>query len=223
MLGSGSCAHNDDMLVVIGAMSAQAPDCNYQPSATSDLLLKGTVDVAFGANYKAVLLVANQLRSQGSKARLRAESSNININNAEVRLLSNGTDEMQFFSVPASGYIAVGSGEDSGYGGIAIDILPGGVNVPATTQFIVAEIQLQGTTLGGESIDSNVFRFEIVAVNSALPSGGLVSYTALDANGECSSAVCTATTTTTSCYLGQDAPISCCECLALSFCRIPPT
>jgi hypothetical protein len=223
-LSLGSCAHNDDMLVIVGAMFAQAPDCSYQPSATSKLLLTGVVDLGFGANYTAVLLVANQLAARGSKDRLRAESSNVTINNAQVRLLSNGTDEIKYFSVPASGYIIVGSGQDSGYGAISVDVLPGGIPIDGTqTQYIVAEIRVQGTTLGGASIDSNLFRFEIFVVNSSLPNGGLVTYDQADPQtGECNANTCGATNQTqTSCYLGQDSFISCCNC-SQSFCRQQP-
>jgi hypothetical protein len=223
-LSLGSCAHNDDMLVIVGAMYAQPPDCSYSPSASSKLLLSGTVDLGFGGTYTAVLLVANQLASRGSKARLRAETSNVTINNAEVHLLANGVTEIGYFSVPASGYLAVGSGEDSGYGAIAVSVMPGSVAVPSGTGYIIAEIQLQGTTLGGADIDSNLFRFEIFVVDSRIHNGGLVYYTSLDPDtNECSgSSVCTNTNhTVSSCYPGQDAPISCCDC-GLSFCVTPP-
>src|ERR1700690_987360 len=211
-LGLGSCASNDDMLVIVGAMYAQPPTCAYLPSATAQLLFSGIVDLGFGANYTAVLLVANQLASRGSKQRLRAETSNVTIDNAEVRLLANGTTDIGYFSVPASGYIAVGSGEDSGYGAISIDVLPGSVQPPANTGYIIAEIKLQGTTLGGASIESNLFRFEIFVVDSRLPNGGgLVYYPSLDSNGLCSGLVCASSSrTVTACYPGQDAYISCC-------------
>ncbi len=221
-LGLGNCAHNDDMLVIIGAMYAQAPDCSYLPSATAKLLLSGIVDLGFGANYTAVLMVSNQLASRGSKSRLRAETSNVTIDNAEVRLLAGGTQEIGYFSVPASGYIAVGSGEDSGYGAVAIDVLPGSVQVPGDAGYIIAEIRLQGTTLGGASIDSNLFRFEIFVVDSSKYGGnGLVNYTLSPTTKLCDSTVCTSTTQSTACFPGQDTYISCCDC-SKDFCVTPP-
>ena len=213
----GSCAHNDDMLVIVGAMYAQPPDCSYQPSASSKLLLNGTADLGFGGKYTAVLLVANQLASRGSKQRLRAESSNVTINNAEVRLLSSKGDEFGYFSVPASGYLAVGTGEDSGYGAVAVDVLPGSVAIPSDAGYVIAEIQLQGTTLGGSDIDSNVFRFEIFVVDSSQAGGsGLVYYPV-----DCSQANACANQSRvlTSCYVGQDGPVSCCNCLSEAVCQ----
>ena len=216
----GSCAHNDDMLVVIGAMAATPPDCKFSPSASATLMMSGTVDVGFGAKYTAVLLVANQLASRGSKARLRGETSNVNINNAEVRLLAGGTLDIGYFSVPASGYIPVGSGEDSGYGAIAIDVLPGSVVIPDNTGYIIAEIRVQGTTLGGTDIESNLFRFQIFVVDSSKAGGGgLVYYPVLDSTNNC---VCgTSSAVVTSCFPGQDAYIACCNC-SLGFCKRQP-
>jgi hypothetical protein len=217
----GSCAQNDDMLVIVGAMYAQPPDCSYQPSASAKLLLNGTVDLGFGAKYTAVLLVANQLGARGSKDRLRAESSNITINNAEVHLLSNGVGELGYFSVPASGYITVGTGQDSGYGAVAVDVLPGSVEIPGDAGYVIAEIRLQGTTLGGADIDSNLFRFEVFVVDSRIPGGGLVFYPVSGTDCSGTSACTNQSRVATTCYVGQDAPISCCNC-SESFCQQYP-
>ena len=220
-LGLGSCAHNDDMLVILGTMSAQPPDCTFEPSSSAKLLLTGIVDRAFGVNlmpkYTAVLLVANQLASRGSKNRLRAETSNITVNNAEVRLLAGGETAIGYYSVPASGYIQVGSGEDSGYGVIAIDVLPGTIAVP--TGFVIAEIRLQGTTLGGADVESNLFRFEIFVVDSN-QGNGLVYYPDVLGNKcDCSTAT---NTTAASCFPGQDSYIPCCSCQQYKFCNTVP-
>lgn len=206
-------------------MYAQPPTCSYLPSASSQLLLNGTVDLGFGGNYTAVLLVANQLAARGDKSRLRAETSNVTINNAEVHLLANGNSELGYFSVPASGYLAVGSGQDSGYGAVAVDVLPGSIDIGGAA-YVIAEIRLQGTTLGGADIDSNLFRFEIFVVDSRIPDGGLVYYPALEpGTNRCagSSSVCASSQsqTVTACYVGQDTPISCCNC-SKDFCQVYP-
>jgi hypothetical protein len=226
LLSTGSCADNENMLVIIGAMSAKPPDCTYTAAASSLLLFTGTVDMAFGGRYTAVLLVSNQLASRGSKARLRAESSDVTIDNAVVNLLGNGATSLNSYSVPASGHIPVGTGEDVGYGAISVDIMPGGVEVDSTqTGYIIAEIKLQGKTSGGVDIESNVFRFEIYVVNSrAGGTGGLVSYTDTDASGLgfCDPVTCgesASSTTRTSCYIGQDTSIYCCDCYQYDICK----
>lgn len=223
LLGTGSCADNENMLVIIGVMSAEAPTCLYTATASATLNLNGVVDIAFGGYYHAVLLVSNQLMAGGSKSRLRAESSNVSINNAEVRLLADGSTQIMYNSVPASGFVGVGAGEDSGYGNIAVNIMPG-VTVPPDTHYIVAEVRLQGKTSGGDDIESNLFRYNIYVVDSSSAGGGLVQYNSPDVNGggTCDATLCgdtSSTTTQQSCDEGQDNPISCCDCLARSFCR----
>lgn len=223
LLSAGSCADNENMLVIIGAMSASPPDCVYTATGSATLILNGIVDVAFGGHYQAVLLVSNQLMAGGSKARLRAESSNVSINNAVVKLLANGGTTIMYNSVPASGFIGVGAGEDSGFGSIAVTIMPG-VKVPPNTSYIVAEVRLQGTTSGGDDIESNLFRFDIYVEDSSVGEG-LVRYNSSDGNGGvCDAALCTASTTTTdlSCYQGQDSPMSCCDCIGEAFCQAAP-
>ena len=219
LLSTGSCADNENMVVIIGAMSAQPPDCTYNASSSALLLFNGIVDMAFGGHYTAVLLVSNQLAARGSKARLRAESSDVTIDNAVVHLLGDGQVELGSYSVPASGHVPVGSGEDVGYGAIAVDIMPQGTDVPSGTGYVIAEVKLQGKTSGGADIESNVFRYEIYVVDSRW-GGGLVRFDTIDTNGNCR---CTSGTssTRTSCYIGQDTTISCCDCIQFDFCQIP--
>jgi hypothetical protein len=111
----------------------------------------------------------------------------------------------------------VGSGEDSGYGTIAIDVLPGTIAIPAGTAFLIAEIRLQGTTLGGSDIESNLFRFEIFVVDSST-GNGLVYFPNVTANGACDCSG-VSTTTATACFVGQDTYIPCCSCTQYDVCK----
>jgi hypothetical protein len=220
---SAGCADNENMLVIQGVMTADAPECVYTPSANAQVLLNGVLDVGFGGYYDAVLLVSNQLMNTGAKARLRAEASNVSVSNAEVRLLINGDQQMPVYSVPATGFVPVGNGQDSGYGAIAVQVMPG-ITVPSGTDYVIAEIRLQGRTSGGDDIESNLFRFQIYVVDSS--SGhGLVAYTEFDNGvGICNPDTCSSGggVTTQQCAFGQDGPISCCDCASLPFCRTSP-
>ena len=103
-----------------------------------------------------------------------------------------------------------------------------GVTVPPLTNYIVAEVRLQGKTSGGDDIESNLFRYDIYVVDSS--SGvGLVRYNGVDDKGYpiCDAGVCgnNGTSTTTSqqsCYEGQDGTTSCCDCILEAFCQAAP-
>jgi hypothetical protein len=223
-LGVGSCADNENMLVVVGVMKPSPPDCVYNPSGSSVLLLNGIMDAAFGGHYNAVLLVSNQLMAQGSKARLRAESSDVVIDNAEVTLWQNGKNKLgDSYSVPASGLVRAGSGQDVQYGAIGVQIIPG-MTIPQQTGYIIAEVRLQGTTSGGRDIESNLLRFEIEVVDSSTGGVGLIDYNATDPDTRkpmCQATDCTDSAAVTYCNLGQDAPVSCCACLSNPVCSGP--
>lgn len=224
-LGIGSCADNENMIVIMGVMSADPPDCVYTPSASARVLLSGVVDVAFGGYYNAVLLVSNQLMSTGAKARWRAEASFVSINNAVVRLLLDGKAQLSYDSVPATGFIPVGTGQDSGYGSIAVQVMRGGFDGLQAGHFIIAEIKLQGRTSGGDDIESNVFQYQISLTDSSTGTG-LVTYTeSANGVGYCNPQTCDEGNVpdAQTCSMGQDGPVSCCLCInGPDFCRESP-
>jgi hypothetical protein len=135
--------------------------------------------------------------------------------------LANGVTPVgNSYSVPASGLVPAGLGEDAGYGSIAVHLLPG-VIIPAGTTYIIAEVRLQGTTSGGRDIESNLFRYEIDVVSSGTGTGsGLVEYNSTDPNTggpTCDRTKCT-DTTVNYCNLGQDVSVSCCACIDKTYC-----
>lgn len=219
LLGASSCADNENMLVIRGVMSPTPPDCVFQPRESSELLATGVVDKALTKRYRAMLLVANQLLGKGDKSRLRGESADVIINNAVVQLLVDGTRAVAPYSTPASGNVPVGAGEDNGYGAIPVDILLTDEAASAVRNYLIAEVKLQGKTTGGKDIESNVFRYELFVVDSNVRGAGLVTYNSDDLTG-CEADSCSKTTSATYCSIGQDAPVSCCDCVSsYSFCR----
>ncbi len=223
VLCSVSCAENENMLVILGVMTADPPECTYLASGSSAVLLSGSVDVAFGGYYDAVLLVANQLVRTAAKSRLRAEATNIHINNAVVTLLLDGQAAFESYSVPATGFVPVGTGEESGYGAIGVALMPG-VPLPSGTHYVIAEVRLQGTTSGGDDIESNRFRFQIAVTDSRAGSGAVVYNASANGRGYCDETVCSQSgaTASTCGVMGQDGPVDCCACLGLDFCREAP-
>jgi hypothetical protein len=223
-LGAASCADNEDMIVILGNMQGSPPDCVYQPQANSTVLPRGVMDLAFTSTYIGELLVANQLASRGAKDKLRAETATVIIDTGVVRLLDSTQGEIAYYSVPASGVVPFGVGDQAGYGWAMLDIIPGSVGVGGFVgSYVLAEIQIEGSTLGGRSIRSNQFQYEINIVDSSSPSGGLVTYpaSAIDGNHQCTLGN-TASGAVPACFIGQDVPIPCYYCTEQSFCLNPP-
>lgn len=215
MLGFGAlaipgCADNDTMLFVRGVMAVTG-ECTVTADPNSLMLLGGVMDTHFAANYRATLLVGNQLVARGSRDQLRTESNRIVLKGAEVQVLDDQENLLQEFTVPGTGFVDVGSGSDPGYGVLSTILLPPGFAQPG--QLYLVDVRVFGDTLGGTEVTSAAMRFPISTCD-----GCLVSYP-LDADDPATSGFqCTngeGAPDTNPCHFGQDEIIDCRLCSAV--------
>lgn len=219
------CADNESMLFIRGVMAVDSETCvlTYEPGAL--LLNRGTYDVGFGNAYYASLLVGNQLASEGDKTRSRTETSNIALEGAEVRLLNpDNSVARRTFTAPGAGFIQVGSGQDTGYGGITVVVVPASSgedalnNTNMNGDYVIAEIRVFGKTLGGQVVESGLFKFPISVCR-----GCLVRFPtdSLNTDGTCRPAE--DADVKQPCRLGQDEYVSCSVCFgSYDICREAP-
>lgn len=226
------CQDNDSILFVRGAMHLQSGSCKPSGSESAELLTNGVYDVAFGEVYMASLLIGNQLASRGEKERTRTETSSIRLEGAEVTLrLPNGRLLDDPFTSPGAGFINVGTGENAGYGSMGIVVIPK-IVIPKNEKgetsetikstdveggYVIAEIRVFGKTLGGQELESGLFKFPI-----SVCTGCLIRYpaSAIDADDLCKTT--TEAEAAQPCNLGQDDPISCSACAGnFDICRDP--
>jgi hypothetical protein len=201
----GACADNDSGMFVRGVLALQAPDCEAVADPTSPHWFEGVYDLAVRSElgYSAVLLVGNQLVPRGSPDQLRTETSRVVIEGAEVALLSESGATITEFTVPSSGFVDPGSGEDPGYGAMSALLIPPG---QATDDRVIAEVRAFGTTLGGDEIESAAFTFPITVCTGCLIT--VPSLDAVDENGMCTAAS-SAELPEQTCRPGQDEPVDC--------------
>jgi hypothetical protein len=207
------CADNESMLFIRGAMSMESGSCDFTADESAALLTSGTYDVAFGQAYYGDLLVGNQLASQGDKTRSRSETSSVTLEGAEVRLMNPDDSVLRStFTSPGAGFIEVGSGEDTGYGGISVVVVPASSGADAVAaemvgSYLIAEIRVFGKTLGGQEVESGIFKFPITVCE-----GCLVRFpaTAMSPDGTCEGSE--DAEASQPCRLGQDDVVSCAAC-----------
>jgi hypothetical protein len=109
--------------------------------------------------------------------------------------------------------IAVDEGTIASFAGLPNSKpLPSGDSLvaPGSQQQILSNIQVFGKTLGGESVQSNVFQFPIELCIGCLVSGL--------AGNTCGSLLMPASSTTSPCQVGQDQPIDCSMCQSANVC-----
>jgi hypothetical protein len=170
------CTDNGVSLFIRQCQALPADTCSVTADASQAFISEGLLDVAFNNNYSCPLLVGNQLVARGDPAKVRAETSRIQIYGADVRILDANGDPVakadgsaQEFFTPTSGFADPGTASSPGFGLANIVLLdvqtasqqlvehPGGV-------ILISAVTLHGRTLGGNEVTSAEWRFPIQVV-----------------------------------------------------------
>jgi hypothetical protein len=210
------CVDNESSLFIVGAFNLSATDCLAKPDSEAELLFAGTMDLAFTSTYDAALLLGNQLTEQGSREKLRTETSRMRIQGADVTLFRPDGSEVSF-TTSASGFAHNADGTDPGYAAVSAQLVRDGDMPAGTDQGIaIARVRVFGETLGGQEVESGDFDFPINVCN-----GCLVFFPAEAFAG--GAGTCSATAEveqgSTICYFGQDVPFPCTMCAADPVCQ----
>lgn len=217
-LSSQGCADNESIMFVRAVLAIEPPDCLAEPDANATFRSAGTLDIAFGSSYVAALLVGNQLVRRGSKNQLRTESSRITLKGAEVTVLDDQDNSIAEFTVPGSGFVDPGVGEEPGYGVIGAELVPPNLTL-ANGARIVVEVRVFGDTLGGEEIESSTLRYPIYVCNGCTINFPADADDPVQPGYQCSTAK--PASTDAPCRIGQDDGVDCRHCLGNPACDAP--
>jgi hypothetical protein len=221
------CVDNNATLFIQQVIAPAPPDCVYEPDPGGTFLGSGAIDVGLRTNYVAGLLVGNQYTPRGDKDNLRAETTRVRLQGAEIRLTdTEGNRYIPDFSVYGSGTVNPGSGEEAGFGAFVAELIPSSVGETLlaeldgtpNTRTVIANVKVFGETTGGQEIESAEFTFPITACW-----GCLVAFPA-DAVGPevgTNAPVCNQNVDKAAeapCRLGQDARVDCRLCSGRDIC-----
>ncbi len=183
---SPACVEYPQSVVVTKVVVPTPPDSEDSKFCTVDSdapgLVSGRLDVFVRQNYRAQLVVLNQLRPALAKDKGRVETNNVYLLGATVRLttvdglpldggaLRSGNE----YTVQGSGFIAASdSGTSSGSIEVSlIDLAAAttllgrlksdlGRNVVNPVTVVLAYVRVNGQTLGGLKVESQEFQFPI--------------------------------------------------------------
>jgi hypothetical protein len=217
-LSTQGCADNESMLFVRAVLKLEAPDCVGEPDPNSVFLPYGVIDTTFGTSYYSILLIGNQLVQRGSKNQVRTETARITLKGAEVTVLDDQDNALAEFTVPGTGFVDPGEGEEAGYGAMGAELLPPNLGVAAGDRLVV-EVRVFGDTLGGDEIESSVLRYPIYVCNRCLIAYPADADDPVQPGYQCSTAK--EPTEAVPCFFGQDNLIDCRHCLAYPECQAP--
>jgi hypothetical protein len=235
--------HNDESVFIrnviappqvqVGAM------CTYTADPTLPQLFSGQLDVALSPNYRAILIVGNQMVAQANPNQLVAESNRVNIQGAVVRITdASETVQVANYSKLGSGFIDPATGTTPGYGLVSVEMIDSATATAAigansalgeqalalgstTVHRRIAHVKLFGATLGNQSVESSEFVFPIDICHGCLitfPQGSQNDQEAAatgkpNCDGPLSSSSSGAQTIIQPCVLGQDQPVDCRLCV----------
>lgn len=222
------CVDNDSSMYVEAVLAAVPPNCEYKADPSSTQLLTGVLDVAFLNSYEGAVLVANQLTPRGIKNQLRAETSGVELQGAEITLTRANGAALDEFSVPAGGFVHSNTSQGPGYGMAFVTMIPPNVGNDLRAELVarlnqagarrgasltvIASIRVFGTTLGGTEITSGEFTFPIDVCY-----GCLIDFPIDAVENPGDGRICAGTGESVAaqqCIRGQDAVIDCRTCAA---------
>lgn len=169
---SSACVRNESSLFIRACLSVPRDSCLVQASENSTVVLSGSLDGLYRAEYDCVALIENQLVARGDTTKLRTETSRISVYQAEVQVLTNDPTApaaLAQYTIPIAGFADPGTGASPGLGltnlvlinGETTALLLKEVNKTGVVQQVVASVVLHGRTLGGLEVESNEFKFPI--------------------------------------------------------------
>lgn len=211
------CAENESSLYIAGVLAIEESGCVAEPEPGATLRAFGVMDVALRQDYTAVLLVGNQLSTQGDRNRSRTETARLVLTGAEVRIHDLADNPLDEYTVRANGFVNPAPSADSpGFGSVAVTIIQPESNIDIG-DFIV-KVRVFGETLGHQEIESSELQYPLTVC-----SGCLISFPP-DALEEISDGVFACVPgendqiERTFCAPGQDAPVDCRLCQANPAC-----
>ena len=221
LAGSGCTVEQESQLFIRQVIAVVQPDCVARAEPDAASIGTGVLDVALSQEYKAWLLIGNQLVTRGSVDQVRTETGRISFQSAEVRITSaSDGSELSAYTVPINGFADAALNQEPSYGAANLPLIDRGAvaalgNIPARElRRIVATVKVTGRTLGGSTVTSNEFPFVIQACR-----GCLVSFRDDDDDKNQDGVDCLGPGSATSsvnanasCSVGQDTAISCQAC-----------
>lgn len=229
----GGCAENRSSLFIrqVVAPQGDSATCEYTNSPSAGALFSGVLDAGLALEYRAKVLVGNQIVRRGDENTLRTETSRIQLNEADVTVLDASgasvtrTDgSTAAFTIPISGFVDPGSGSEPGYGLADVLLIDAVTAQGLATQAqmaglspVVASVVVRGETLGGNEIESAPWQFPItvcVGCTVVFPPAADDSANPLP---DCDSP--STEDFVANCTPGQDLPTDCRSCRFLPVCQ----
>lgn len=223
-----ACADNEQTIFIRQVQAPESGECTYSADQSGTFYGLGVLDLALTNQYRAGLLIGNQMVPRANPDQPRAETNRVRLTEAEVHVQLADGSEVGSFTVPGNGFVDPGTGTEPGYGLFETVLVDPGSAQALSAKLgcagsrlssvgrIVAVTKVFGKTLGGKEVESSEFRFPIEVC-----CGCLISFPpdANDATAEkqpnCLAVSEGGSTLVEPCLAGQDEPLDCRSCKSM--------
>jgi hypothetical protein len=235
---STACVNDNSTVFIFDVLAQQlvspGSQCLFTTDPTQPYVSAGVLDVGLRTAYFAEFLVGNQIVSQASATAPQTETSYVQFSGAVVKVTDTADNTLAYYTeMVGAAALAPAQGTTPSFEPIGVTIVdeasiasyiqalePGGMDYGGTVQ-LITHTYFFGQTLGGESVQTNVFTYPVT-----LCYGCLVSYSASDVNPNAPLPNCLNATSSNSastalpgpCFPGEDDAIDCSQCLGEKVC-----
>jgi hypothetical protein len=223
LVAGPGCADNESTIFIRQAQAHVAGACGVDNAPTSLSILRGSLDLAFQRQYRADLLIGNQLVPRGNSSQLRTETSRVEIQGTIVRAEdSAGNVAWGPVTVPGAGFVDPANGANPNFGIVNTVLLGSELADTVADQlmmnrnlvrYFTSVVRVFGRTLGGQSVESGEWRFPInVCFGCLVVFPPEAIDTKLTRQPNCAAPSVTGSSVIRPCVVGQDDTVDCRIC-----------
>jgi hypothetical protein len=226
-----ACVHDDSTIFVNDVLAPQfvtpGMSCLFTADPTQTFLSEGTLDADLTPEYQAEFLVGNQMVPRGDPNQPQTETSYVTIQGAVVRIVDPQGKQLNTYTWPTSATIPPSSGTSPGYAPVSVTILDSATvaSLGLTPTYaggqikrLVSYVRFFGSSVGGQSVESDEFGFPVSVCRSCLISFDNENPDLPEPNCALASSMSTVATSVP-CIGGQDFAVSCTSCKGVSACQ----
>ena len=219
------CLADNDSSVFIRQVIKPNSDCDFVNDPSSGSILSGVLDVSFRGSYTAGLLIGNQLMSRKTINGQTAETSHFRAEGVVSRVEDWDGTALSEFSTVVVGMATAGTSSEPGWGAVSSVILDETASAVLRKRLTdnpslgvvrtVAMVSVFGETLGGQKLETGVFKFPINVCRGCLLR---IPQKAVDTTKPTPNCLRNEDAPDQKlCFPGQDAEVDCRTCKALGF------
>lgn len=178
---AGGCVDNRATLFIdhVLGQESDSDECDVDPQGDV-FRSRGTFDPLGDRSLIEIIAIGNQMVPLGDNETLKAETSRVQIEWVRVSIEGPSGYEGETFNQNLSGTIHPDPSVNPGYVAIGVEMIPGGSGLNMPDGEYLVNLEVHGTTLGGQKLESGTFSYPVRVANGSHAACGYTAEELLD-------------------------------------------